>query len=121
MRFKSKVENGFQIFAVSGVNTISFAIQATAAAKKDLLGFAVERLDPQENERYFMPGFKVFKSVIPTPDETTRVSSFEHPIQSFIWDDFTAKPDYKYEKCYGVVKAGNNDCQTAKVPELPRR
>ena len=23
------------------------------------------------------------------------------------------KPDYKFEKCYGVVKAGSNDCQTA--------
>jgi uncharacterized membrane protein len=23
-----------------------------------------------------------------------------------------AKPDYSFEKCYGVVKAGLNDCQT---------
>jgi uncharacterized membrane protein len=23
------------------------------------------------------------------------------------------KPGYKFEKCYGVVKAGKNDCQTA--------
>lgn len=23
------------------------------------------------------------------------------------------KPDFKFEKCYGVVKAGSNDCQTA--------
>ena len=23
-----------------------------------------------------------------------------------------AKPDYSFEKCYGVVKAGKNDCQT---------
>jgi uncharacterized membrane protein len=23
------------------------------------------------------------------------------------------KPDFKFEKCYGVVKAGHNDCQTA--------
>ena len=23
------------------------------------------------------------------------------------------KPSYKFEKCYGVVKAGKNDCQTA--------
>ena len=22
-------------------------------------------------------------------------------------------PDFKFEKCYGVVKAGSNDCQTA--------
>jgi uncharacterized membrane protein len=24
-----------------------------------------------------------------------------------------AQPDYQFEKCYGVVKAGQNDCQTA--------
>jgi uncharacterized membrane protein len=24
------------------------------------------------------------------------------------------KPDFKFEKCYGVSKAGKNDCQTAK-------
>ncbi len=23
------------------------------------------------------------------------------------------QPDYKFEKCFGVVKAGHNDCQTA--------
>ena len=23
------------------------------------------------------------------------------------------KPEYKFEKCYGLVKAGKNDCQTA--------
>lgn len=23
------------------------------------------------------------------------------------------KPEYKFEKCYGVVKAGKNDCQTS--------
>lgn len=97
MRFKSVKSQGFQIFAVSGTNTISFAIQASGTARKKLLGFAVERFDPKENERYFMPGFKVFKSVIPNPDENTRVSTFDHPIQSFSWDDFTAKPGYKYE------------------------
>ncbi|MBX4870102.1 BufA1 family periplasmic bufferin-type metallophore [Rhizobium bangladeshense] len=25
----------------------------------------------------------------------------------------TAKPDFSFEKCFGVVKAGLNDCQTA--------
>lgn len=26
---------------------------------------------------------------------------------------FPEKPDYKFEKCYGVAKAGQNDCTTA--------
>lgn len=96
MRFKSAKKDGFQVFAVAGVNTISFGITATATARKGLLGFAVERLDPQSGEKYFVYGMKVFPSVIPSPDESTRVSTFDHPIQSFVWDDFTAKDARSY-------------------------
>lgn len=96
MRFKSAVTDGFQIFAVTGTNTVSFAIDATAAARKKLLGFSVKRLDPEENENRFLRGYKVFRSLIPNPDETTDVSTFIHPIQSFVWDDFTAKPGRRY-------------------------
>ncbi len=46
MRFKSPKSSGYQVFAVSGVNTISFGIEASAAARTGLLGFAVERIDP---------------------------------------------------------------------------
>ncbi len=97
MRFKSDKKDGFQIFAVSGINTISFAVQATAAARRHLLGFAVERSDPAENQKFFMFGFKVFRSVIPNPDKNTQVSTFDQPVQSFVWDDFTAKPEREYE------------------------
>jgi len=98
MRFKSARTDGFQVFAVTGVNTISFGITATAAARKGLLGFAVERADAKSGEKYFVYGMKVFPSVIPNPDESTRVSTFDHPIQSFVWDDFTAEDgrDYTY-------------------------
>jgi phosphatidylserine/phosphatidylglycerophosphate/cardiolipin synthase-like enzyme len=97
MRFKSELQDGFQIFAVSGINTISFAVKATAAARKELLGFAVERSDPAENQRYYMYGFKVFKSIIPHPDENTQVSTHDHPVQSLVWDDFTGKSGRKYD------------------------
>ncbi len=96
MRFKSPPTNSYQAFAVSGVNTISFGIQADEDARAGLLGFAVERIDPAENERYIMPGFKVFRSVIPFPTPDVLVSTWEHPVQSFVWDDFTAKPDHAY-------------------------
>jgi hypothetical protein len=43
MRFRSERVGGFRVFAVSGVNTISFGVDATAAAlKPGLLGFSVE-------------------------------------------------------------------------------
>ena len=103
MRFKSKKTGGFQVFAVTGVNTISFGIDATEAAKKGLLGFAVERKDP-EGVTKTISGFKVFKSLIPEPDPTTRVKTDEHPVQSFVWDDFTAQPDSHYEYAFVPMK-----------------
>jgi phosphatidylserine/phosphatidylglycerophosphate/cardiolipin synthase-like enzyme len=96
MRFTSPASGGIRLFAVAGTNTVSFGIQANDAARPGLLGFAVERIDPVENQRYFMRGFKVFPSVDATPDASTSVSTFEHPIQSLVWDDFTAKPGRRY-------------------------
>jgi phosphatidylserine/phosphatidylglycerophosphate/cardiolipin synthase-like enzyme len=104
MRFKSTLTDGYQVFAVSGTNTISFAIDADEADTKGLLGFAVERSDPAENQRYYVFGFKVFPSVVPEPDEKTTVKTFDHPIQSLIWDDFTAKPDREYEYIFHPLK-----------------
>jgi phosphatidylserine/phosphatidylglycerophosphate/cardiolipin synthase-like enzyme len=96
MRFKSPETDGFQVFAVAGVNTISFAITATEGAKQNLLGFAVERARNGEKPE-FRPGFKVFRSLVPHPTKEARVSTKDHPVQSFVWDDFTAQPDCEYE------------------------
>lgn len=104
MRFKSRKTDGYQVFAVSGTNTVSFGVAFEDADTKGLLGFAVERSDPAENERYFMFGFKVFPSVIPNPNATTTVKTFDHPIQSFVWDDFTAKPDRSYQYFFHPLK-----------------
>jgi hypothetical protein len=61
-----------------------------------LLGFAIERIDPAKDERYYLHGFKVFPSIVPEPDQATYVSTYVHPIQSLVWDDFTAEPGHDY-------------------------
>lgn len=107
MRFKSRKTAGYQVFAVTGINTVSFAIDAQKANTDGLLGFAVERIDPVEKQRYYMAGFKVFKSVIPQPVPESTVSTFDHPVQSFVWDDFTARPGCRYEYVFHPLK-GNS-------------
>jgi phosphatidylserine/phosphatidylglycerophosphate/cardiolipin synthase-like enzyme len=106
MRFRSRPSAAGQIFAVAGVNTVSFAVVASAATRDGLLGFAVERIDPEADERYYMSGFKVFRSVVPMPvaGERQQVSTFEHPVQSFVWDDFTARPDHEYRYVFHPLK-----------------
>lgn len=51
MRAKSIKTNGYIIYAVSGTNSISFAIDFCGANTKGLLGFAVERIDLKNGER----------------------------------------------------------------------
>lgn len=104
MRFKSANTNGYIIYAVSGTNTISFAIDFRKADTKGLLGFAVERIDHKYGERKFMDGYKVFKQLIEEPDEDTRVSTYGHPVQSFVWDDFTCYPDVDYDYLFYPLK-----------------
>lgn len=116
MRCVSRKTNGYRIYAVSGTNAISFAIDFEDANTKGLLGFAVERHDKTEKERYFMHGFKVFREVIPNPDEHTSVSTFEHPVQSFVWDDFTGKPGHEYEYFFYPLKGTPQNIDRSESP-----
>lgn len=43
----------------------------------------------------------------------TMAGTLAAPLAALAQSGPAAKPDYKFEKCYGVVKAGSNDCQTA--------
>lgn len=97
MRFRSEVTPSGQVFAVAGTNTVSFGIQAPEAARVGLLGYAVARRDVAADRWQVMDGFKVFESVVPDPAAGLRVSTTDHPVQSFLWDDFLAEPGRHYE------------------------
>jgi len=74
---------------------------ATSAGRKGLLGFAVHRTDKTEKENYWLSGFRTFEATCPNPQQGTLVSTQDHPVQDFLWSDFTAKPDHDY--VYKVV------------------
>lgn len=104
MRFKSRKVGGYRVHAVSGTNTVSFGIDYRDADTAGLLGFAVEREDPAENEKYFMYGFKVFECVWGEFGPDQAASTFDQPVQSFVWDDFTAKPGRSYTYAFYPLK-----------------
>jgi phosphatidylserine/phosphatidylglycerophosphate/cardiolipin synthase-like enzyme/uncharacterized protein YegP (UPF0339 family) len=104
MRFRSAADGTGQVFAVTGTNTVSFGIMAEEATRAGLLGFAVSRYDAASATWRPLDGFKVFASIVPDPTPDLRVSSFDHPVQSFFWDDFTATPGTVYEYAFQPVK-----------------
>ena len=70
-------------------------LNGKAPARTDLLGYAIERaeldLAGNEVERYWMRGIKRFKDRDKGLPPGTPVSTAEHPIQSFLWADYTAR------------------------------
>src|SRR4030095_481100 len=69
-------------------------------ARKNLLGYAIERTEldgaGHEVERYWMRGIKRFKNKDKGLPPGTPVSTAEHPIQGFLWADYTAKAGSHY-------------------------
>jgi hypothetical protein len=69
-------------------------------SRTDSLGYAIERaeldLAGNEVERYWMRGIERFKERDKGLPPGTPVSTAEHPIQSFLWADYTAKAGTRY-------------------------
>jgi phosphatidylserine/phosphatidylglycerophosphate/cardiolipin synthase-like enzyme len=99
---RRKVEtNGVTVQAIAGTNAVYLGFDLDAPRRDDCLGFALHREDHTEHEQYWLSGFKTFRSVVPVPNPAQFYSSRDHPIQSFSWGDYTAKPRHRYT--YRVV------------------
>jgi phosphatidylserine/phosphatidylglycerophosphate/cardiolipin synthase-like enzyme len=87
-------------------------INGKKPAQPDLLGYAIERaeldLDGNEVEHYWMRGIKRFKDKDKGLPPGTPVSTAEHPVQSFLWADYTARAATRYRfrivPLFGTVK-----------------
>ncbi|MCF8325609.1 MAG: hypothetical protein K9I84_11670 [Leadbetterella sp.] len=116
MRSKSNKIGGYVVYAVSGTNSISFAIDFREANTIGLLGFAVERINISTGERKYIDGYKVFESVIPNPDINTVANTYSHPVQSFVWDDFSCYDDTAYEYLFYPLKGTPKDLDRSAEP-----
>src|SRR6266487_367559 len=93
--------------AIGGLHVVTIAwdfVEGQEAKREGLLGFAIERSELALGnviERYFLRGIKRFKFKDEGVAPGTPVPTSEHPIQSFQWGDYTAKPATTYR--YRVV------------------
>jgi phosphatidylserine/phosphatidylglycerophosphate/cardiolipin synthase-like enzyme len=93
--------------AIGGLHVVTLAwdfAEGQAPKLDGLMGFAIERAELRKGEvfeRYYLRGIKRFKDVDLGLPPGTPVSTAEHPVQSFQWGDYTAKPRSSYE--YKVV------------------
>jgi phosphatidylserine/phosphatidylglycerophosphate/cardiolipin synthase-like enzyme len=94
---RKKVTTGsLSVNAIAGAYVVLLGIDLTKAASRGVLGFAIERIDHTENERYWLKGLKTFADTDPGLPPGTLFSTLEQPVQGFQWGDYTAKPNHDY-------------------------
>jgi phosphatidylserine/phosphatidylglycerophosphate/cardiolipin synthase-like enzyme len=100
MRNKEK-KGDLSVQAIAGTHVVLLGMDLPEQKCPGLLGVALRREDHTEGEKYWLSGYKTFKSVEPYPPPGVLYSTRQHPIQGFTWSDFSAKPDHDYT--YEVV------------------
>jgi phosphatidylserine/phosphatidylglycerophosphate/cardiolipin synthase-like enzyme len=93
---KSIEKNNLKIVAISGTYVVVLGFNLPKNLCKGLLGFSIHRTDHTENESYYLKGMKCFEATDPGLPSGSNYSTKDHPIQSFQWADYSAKPDHKY-------------------------
>ncbi|HNY92370.1 MAG TPA: phospholipase D-like domain-containing protein [bacterium] len=97
----SKKKNGLTLQAYAGTTGVLLAMNASAAKRKGLLGFAIEREGPAPGRVRWLQGSLRFPGE--SQDVNAAVDSNLGPIQKFRWSDYSvyANTPYRY-KIYGV-------------------
>lgn len=87
--------------AIAGNHVVTIGVNMDEKDTSDLLGFGFHRTDKTEHEAYWLEGQKRFAVTDPGLPPGKGVPTNKHPIQSFLWADFTAKGEHSY--VYKVV------------------
>jgi phosphatidylserine/phosphatidylglycerophosphate/cardiolipin synthase-like enzyme len=95
MRFSKKTGN-LKVHVVSGTYVVFLAFNLPEELLQGFKGFSIHRKDPKDNTADYLQGMKAFKATDPGFPPGSGYSSNEHPIQSFQWGDYSAKPGREY-------------------------
>src|SRR3954447_14242920 len=108
----------FTVQGIAGSYVVLLGIDMAAANTAGLLGFAIERVDKTEKERFWLQGQKTFAATDPGLPAGTPVSTLEHPVQGFLWQDFTAKPNHEYTYRVVAMRGKPKNLEQGEVVEV---
>lgn len=100
-------QGDFAAKVIAGTHTILMALNCSDKSRKGLMGFAFKRevlgKAKSNGGDKWLRSQKVFKSIVPDPraalesKDGSRFSTLEHPVQSFLWGDYSALPNTQYK------------------------
>jgi hypothetical protein len=94
-------KNGLTVNAIAGTNVVFFGLDLGPQQRPGFRGFGFRRHDKTEGETFWLRGMKTFETTEPFPAKGETFSTRYHPVQSFQWCDYSAKPNREY--VYTVV------------------
>ncbi len=100
----TEANDGLKVHAVAGTYVVLLGFDLPEADCGGLLGFSIHRVDHTQNEANFLEGMKAFAETDPGLPPGSQYSTKDHPIQSFQWADYTAKPGHKYTYTVTALK-----------------
>ena len=92
----TQTTNGLRVHAIAGTYVVLLGFDLPESECDGLLGFSIHRQDLTENEAYYLSGSKAFLETDPGFSAGSSYSTRDHPIQSFQWADYSAKPGHDY-------------------------
>ena len=100
----TETNGGLKVHAVAGSYVVLLGFDMPRDDCDGLLGFSIHRIDHTENEAGFLEGMKAFAETDPGFPPGSQYSTQQHPIQSFQWADYTAKPGHDYTYTVAALK-----------------
>lgn len=86
--------------AVAGTYVVLLGINMDSARTAGVFGFGIQRTDHDNGDKLdWLEGFKAFKNA--NLPRGALVPTNEHPVQAFLWGDYTARKGHRYT--YRVV------------------
>jgi phosphatidylserine/phosphatidylglycerophosphate/cardiolipin synthase-like enzyme len=105
----TRTSGGLKVHAVAGSYVVLLGFDMPQKDCDGLLGFSIHRLDHTENEAIYLMGMKAFAETDPGFPPGSQFSTQRHPIQSFQWADYTAKPGHDYTYTVAALKGTPSD------------
>lgn len=114
----SVTSDHLKVHAVSGTYVVLLGFHLPKSHCDRLMGFSIHRADHTENEAYYLKGIKAFQETDPGLADGSLYSTKEHPIQSFQWADYSAKPGHEYTYTVSALKGTPSSLSAAATVQV---